>query len=189
MCYNIFYDNFKIKINKKIKRRGKLQMSIYSEWKDLTDIERNEAEHNKFWNDYLIQEKNVYEYILTNHDEIVEGTVSELAKKFEMENTYFLGFLDGINDSLVKELDLDLLTEDSNIKLEIDFEKLFYNMLDAKAHWLYNLPMWDNIFPQEERDKMIKDYNRSKIAISNKVGRNEPCPCGSGKKYKKCCAQ
>ncbi|HTA92253.1 MAG TPA: SEC-C metal-binding domain-containing protein [Polyangiaceae bacterium] len=24
-------------------------------------------------------------------------------------------------------------------------------------------------------------------AISNKVGRNEPCPCGSGKKFKKCC--
>ena len=26
-------------------------------------------------------------------------------------------------------------------------------------------------------------------AISNKIGRNEPCPCGSGKKYKKCCLQ
>ncbi len=26
-------------------------------------------------------------------------------------------------------------------------------------------------------------------AISAKVGRNEPCPCGSGKKYKKCCAR
>lgn len=25
-------------------------------------------------------------------------------------------------------------------------------------------------------------------AVSHKVGRNEPCPCGSGKKYKKCCA-
>jgi SEC-C motif domain protein len=24
-------------------------------------------------------------------------------------------------------------------------------------------------------------------AVSHKVGRNEPCPCGSGKKYKKCC--
>ncbi|MFT9447432.1 SEC-C metal-binding domain-containing protein [Gluconobacter japonicus] len=24
-------------------------------------------------------------------------------------------------------------------------------------------------------------------AMSTKVGRNEPCPCGSGKKYKKCC--
>jgi uncharacterized protein YecA (UPF0149 family) len=22
---------------------------------------------------------------------------------------------------------------------------------------------------------------------SDKVGRNDPCPCGSGKKYKKCC--
>jgi len=26
-------------------------------------------------------------------------------------------------------------------------------------------------------------------AQSTKVGRNEPCPCGSGKKYKKCCGQ
>lgn len=23
--------------------------------------------------------------------------------------------------------------------------------------------------------------------VEKKVGRNEPCPCGSGKKYKKCC--
>ena len=26
-----------------------------------------------------------------------------------------------------------------------------------------------------------------KPATSKKVGRNDPCPCGSGKKYKKCC--
>ncbi len=25
------------------------------------------------------------------------------------------------------------------------------------------------------------------IVKEKKVGRNEPCPCGSGKKYKKCC--
>ncbi len=25
--------------------------------------------------------------------------------------------------------------------------------------------------------------------VENKIGRNEPCPCGSGKKYKKCCGQ
>ena len=24
-------------------------------------------------------------------------------------------------------------------------------------------------------------------AVSTKVGRNEPCPCGSGKKHKRCC--
>ena len=27
------------------------------------------------------------------------------------------------------------------------------------------------------------------VTVSKKVGRNEPCPCGSGKKYKKCCGQ
>jgi hypothetical protein len=27
------------------------------------------------------------------------------------------------------------------------------------------------------------------VRVANKVGRNEPCPCGSGKKYKKCCGQ
>ena len=26
-----------------------------------------------------------------------------------------------------------------------------------------------------------------KKAVSQKIGRNEPCPCGSGKKYKNCC--
>ena len=25
------------------------------------------------------------------------------------------------------------------------------------------------------------------LGVSKKVGRNDPCPCGSGKKYKKCC--
>ena len=26
-------------------------------------------------------------------------------------------------------------------------------------------------------------------ARAQKVGRNDPCPCGSGKKYKKCCGR
>lgn len=28
-----------------------------------------------------------------------------------------------------------------------------------------------------------------KIVVSEKIGRNVPCPCGSGKKYKKCCGR
>ncbi|HOW60099.1 MAG TPA: SEC-C metal-binding domain-containing protein, partial [Candidatus Omnitrophota bacterium] len=27
------------------------------------------------------------------------------------------------------------------------------------------------------------------IINNDKVGRNDPCPCGSGKKYKKCCGK
>ena len=29
--------------------------------------------------------------------------------------------------------------------------------------------------------------NRKPFVNTNKIGRNDPCPCGSGKKYKKCC--
>lgn len=33
-------------------------------------------------------------------------------------------------------------------------------------------------------------YNpKSAPVTSNKVGRNDPCPCGSGKKFKKCCGR
>ena len=33
------------------------------------------------------------------------------------------------------------------------------------------------------------DMIESPTAISNKVGRNSPCPCGSGKKFKRCCGR
>ncbi|MCX7843447.1 MAG: SEC-C metal-binding domain-containing protein, partial [Clostridia bacterium] len=107
--------------------------------------------------------------------------------KFNMDTVTMTGFIDGINTSLVKSIDLESLTEESSIKLEVDFEKLYYNMLDAKADWLYNLPQWEDVLPVEKRTEIRKEYNKSKTAVSNKVGRNEPCPCGSGKKYKKCC--
>ena len=48
-----------------------------------------------------------------------------------------------------------------------------------------NLAMFNDV--RKERFEMI-DYWEEKIA-SAKVGRNEPCPCGSGKKYKKCCGR
>jgi hypothetical protein len=35
----------------------------------------------------------------------------------------------------------------------------------------------------------LPDLNTSSVMKEKKVGRNEPCPCGSGKKYKKCCGR
>jgi uncharacterized protein YecA (UPF0149 family) len=31
------------------------------------------------------------------------------------------------------------------------------------------------------------NYLKSQVKKEEKIGRNDPCPCGSGKKYKKCC--
>ena len=37
-------------------------------------------------------------------------------------------------------------------------------------------------------DSAIEKEEKSHIDYSN-VGRNEPCPCGSGKKFKQCCGK
>lgn len=163
-------------------------MSLFEQWKAEAYVERDQEEYNKFWGEYLPKEQKIYEYLLENKDEVVEGTVKDLAEKFEMDTKTFVGFLDGINTSLTQEIELDSLTEESSVKLVLDFEALFYNMLAAKADWLYNLNQWDQILTVERRREINKEYNRSRIVVNeNKIGRNEPCLCGSGKKYKKCC--
>jgi SEC-C motif-containing protein len=46
---------------------------------------------------------------------------------------------------------------------------------------------------KKENDKWLYDEGnvspRTVVRSSPKVGRNEPCPCGSGKKYKLCCGR
>jgi preprotein translocase subunit SecA len=40
-----------------------------------------------------------------------------------------------------------------------------------------------------DKQKQAKNNKRSPVEKTKKVGRNDPCPCGSGKKYKKCCGR
>ena len=173
-----------------IKNKGEMDMSLLKEWEELSSKERTKDEYDRFWKDYLTKEQNIYEYILENRVNILNGTVKELAEKFGMDVVNFTGFVYGINTSLVSAIDLESLDENSDLNMEIDFEKLYYNMLEAKASWLFNLPQWDNILTEERRKEIKKEFNRSKIVVNeNKIGRNDPCPCGSGKKYKKCCGK
>lgn len=164
-------------------------MSLYEQWEDRIKDIKNQAEYDKYWKTYIEKEKNAYEKILEKKDNVLCGKVNELAESFNMSPVDFAGFIDGINTSLLESIDLNSLSEESEIRMEIDFEKLYYNMLDAKAEWLYKLPQWDGILSAERRQEITREYRKSKIAVSNKVGRNEPCPCGSGKKYKKCCGK
>ncbi len=41
--------------------------------------------------------------------------------------------------------------------------------------------------PSVDRTDFVKEVNKAKQQETGKVGRNAPCPCGSTKKYKKCC--
>ncbi len=162
-------------------------MSLYEQWTALVESQDTQELAEAFWKDYFAMEKVNYAQILTDTSKVHEGTLKELAEGFSMEPMVFVGFLDGINTSLDESIELENLTEDSSVKLSIDYERLYFNMLEAKADWLYNLSEWEDVLPEEERKRITKEYRVSNIAVSTKVGRNEACPCGSGKKYKKCC--
>ena len=152
---------------------------------------QNSKEGQKLWENYFTLEKGIYEKLLANPSEIVEGTVQELADRYEVPLSMMVGFLDGINDSLKEANPIDEMEKDTKVKLDIDLEKLYYNMVECKAEWLYTLPQWNDILPEDKRKELYKKQkNSGTIHNENrKVGRNDPCPCGSGKKCKQCCGR
>lgn len=164
-------------------------MSLYKAWTDMVvDYVKHKGEA-AFWREYGAIEKRIYSNILASGSKPVKGTVAELASNYETTKEFFMGFVDGINDSLENPYDLEALAETSEMEFKIDFEKLYFNMLDARADYLYNLPQWEGIFSLEKRKEIQRAWRDSKVVVNEtKVGRNDPCPCGSGKKYKKCCA-
>ena len=56
-----------------------------------------------------------------------------------------------------------------------------------KTELINDLPEWESIFDEDKRKALYKEEKASHtIRKENKVYPNDPCPCGSGKKYKKC---
>ena len=130
----------------------------------------------------------IYKQLLSDPDTEVRGTVKGLAEKYGISLEMMVGFLDGINDSLVTPNPIETMTEDTEVSLAFDKARLYKNMVDAKADWLYELPEWESIFTEEERKALYLEQKKSGTIIKpKKIGRNDPCPCGSGKKYKYCC--
>lgn len=166
-------------------------MSLLQDWRDYAySLDTNQKEGQLFWANYFNIEQGIYEQLLSAPDVIVEGTVKELAGKYGTELSMMVGFLDGINESLVNPNPVEEMTEDTKVNLGFDKEKLYYNMVEAKATWLYELPMWDTLLTEEKRKELYTSQKKSGTVVKEKkVGRNDPCPCGSGKKYKKCCGQ
>ena len=165
-------------------------MSLYKEWTDMVvDYVKHKGEA-AFWKEYGAIEKAIYTKLLADHSTEIKGKVEELAEKYDVSVIFFMGFLDGINESLTEQLNLEAVEKDSEIEVKVDFEKLYFNMLDAKADYLYELPQWEGIFSKEKRKEIHTKWKESRTVVNKaKVGRNESCLCGSGKKYKNCCGK
>lgn len=166
-------------------------MALLKQWRDMAYSETaNKGDLQRLWSAYFLKEKEIYAELLKKPDEAVEGTVKELAEKYNVDVMTMVGFLDGIDESLKTANPIEEMEEDTRVSLAFDKERLYKNMVAAGADWLYNLEEWNDIFDEDTRKKLYKEQKESTtIHKDKKVYPNDPCPCGSGKKYKKCCGK
>ncbi len=166
-------------------------MALLDQWKEMAYSQTEDKKVlEKLWMDYFQEETNIYAELLENPDTVVKGTVKELAEKFHVSIMSMTGFLDGINDSLKEPNPIEEMEEDTVVNLGFDKELLYKNMVAAQADWLYKLEAWNDIFDEDKRKALYKEQKDSTtIRKAPRVYPNDPCPCGSGKKYKKCCGK
>lgn len=166
-------------------------MALLEQWREMAYNETvGQQKLQQLWGAYFQEEKNIYAQLLKNPDEVVEGTVKELADKYGVSIMTMTGFLDGINDSLKVQNPIEEMEEDTKVNLGFDKALLYKNMVAAEADWLYNLEEWQDIFDEKTRKALYKEQKSSTTIVKDaKVYPNDPCPCGSGKKYKKCCGK
>ena len=166
-------------------------MALLQQWRDMAYSETaNKGDLQRLWSAYFQKEKEIYAQLLKTPDKAVKGTVKELADKYEVDLMTVVGFLDGINDSLKKANPIEEMEEDTKVSLGFDKELLYKNMVGAGADWLYNLEEWNEIFDEDKRKALYREQKESTtVHKDKKIYPNDPCPCGSGKKYKKCCGK
>ena len=163
-------------------------MALLEQWRTYAEEQQSGPQGPQFWKDYFDRETEIYKRILESKPR--KNTVKGYAEKCGVDLMTMVAFLDGINDSLKEQNPLETMEEDTEVNLNYDKELLYKNMVEAKAEWLYTLPQWDNLLTGERRKELYKEQKLSKTVVKGqKIGRNDPCPCGSGKKYKKCCGR
>ncbi len=166
-------------------------MALLEQWRSVAYNETTGKDKlQQLWTKYFQEEKDIYAQLLKNPDEVVKGTVKELAEKFNVSIMTMTGFLDGIDESLVEPNPIEEMEEDTVVNLGFDKALLYKNMIAAEADWLYNLEEWNAIFDDDTKKALYKEQKSSTTVVKEKkIYPNDPCLCGSGKKYKKCCGK
>lgn len=100
-------------------------------------------------------------------------------------------------EALCHQLSVEALPEiNEHMKLDyssglVDIEQTVYSYFSILGLEHRELDFWRQVALERELDFRQKgnDLPLDPVRNENKVGRNDPCPCGSGKKYKKCCGK
>jgi hypothetical protein len=113
--------------------------------------------------------------------------VAVVAYGWESEK-FYAKWMKGNDPEIIKELKGPILNWGSpQSEFSADWLKFIAKVILKDKQYVERLKRHYLMFKQKiGEEKGIEKTNRS-IVASPKVGRNELCPCGSGKKYKKCC--
>ena len=90
------------------------------------------------------------------------------------------------NRTYAREMTLGLASlagEESRLLLELMFDAEG-SLIDIAFEWLR--PDSIDAADRPRIDELAEATYRLRVAAEGKIGRNAPCPCGSGQKYKKC---
>ncbi len=65
----------------------------------------------------------------------------------------------------------------------------YFNLFNVPERIQQEIDTYNNEKLNDKREERYDDWTPEQPYVNTqpKVGRNDPCPCGSGKKYKKCC--
>ena len=165
--------------------------TILEQWRAIAyDQQADRNKLQQFWAKYFNIEKNIYTQLLENPDEVVTGKgIKSSLRKYNQKCSPWLVLMESMTALRFRIRSKDFMDENITVKSFLTYE-LYKNMVDAKADWLYNLPQWDKIFTPEKRKELYLEQKKSGTVVkAHKIGRNDPCPCGSGKKYKFCCGR
>jgi len=72
------------------------------------------------------------------------------------------------------------------------FNDMIFSIQEETVRWVFQARVVENREQQPRRlveNRSQEEETRRPVRAAAKVGRNDPCPCGSGKKYKKCCGR
>ena len=144
-------------------------MALLEQWRSMAYSETaNKGDLQRLWAAYFEKEKEIYAQLLKNPDEVVKGTVKELAEKYDVDIMTMTGFLDGIDESLVESNPIEEMEEDTEVNLGFDKALLYKNMVAAGADWLYELEEWNDIFDEETRKALYKEQKSSTTIVKDK---------------------
>lgn len=102
-----------------------------------------------------------------------------------MVDTFVMGDINAVRDKIKKPF-----SNDSKRQI-LDLYEIYDKINEYESDDdMFELPDDDTLELSDDNIESVNSTNSLEMPFKNegrKIGRNEPCPCGSGKKYKKCC--